>query len=560
MLERRRSLGVFVALLLAAGVAACGGSDDSSSEDSSGTVSSVTIDEALTTSTASGAATSTTIPPRTEPTGKVTYGWHLAVPPLWFDPQEAGNSITNYAFVYLVHDAMIKHFPGHQLQPGLAESFEIAPDFKSAKFKIRSTARFHNGQPVTSEDVRFTYENYRGTGAAIFKEKTERIETPDPLTFNLYFKEPFLDFLSLYGTPATGIGWIVPKAYYQQVGPDGYKQNPIGAGPYKLVRNSSNTEFEFEAMADYWRKSPHVKTIVIKVITDDATRFAAMQTGELDFMNVIQGALLPAAQKTPGFTLAQVSTAPFWIEFPGWEDPSSPFNNVKVRQAVSLALDRKAINDAETGGFSRIDTGNWIPDNLIGALSKEDIKPEWYEYNLPKAKQLMAEAGFPNGFEVEQLSPLPNYFPLGERIITQLAEIGIRTKLNKMERAAFFDLLTKGKDALPGIIVNISGLNGDAAARMNAFATCKGTSSRTCMPEVDAKMAAYAASTDPAERDKLIKEAQIIINDNWVFPYVYNIGLTMAQGPRIANDPYEIWFAVPQYPYLFPYEDIKLKQ
>ena len=119
------------------------------------------------------------------------------------------------------------------------------------------------------------------------------------------------------------------------------------------------------------------------------------------------------------------------------------------------SLPANAINDAETGGFSRIDTGNWIPDNLIGALTKEDIKPEWYEYNLPKAKQLMAEAGFPNGFEVQQLSPLPNYFPLGERIITQLAEIGIKTKLNKMERAAFFDLLTKGVDALPGIIVNI---------------------------------------------------------------------------------------------------------
>jgi peptide/nickel transport system substrate-binding protein len=545
--------------LLAGSLAACGSSDDSSSDagDSADTLTSVSIDEALTATTGSESAT-TTIPPRGTPEGTVTYGWHLAVPPLWFDPQEAGNSITNYAFVYLVHDAMIKHFPGQQFQPSLAESFEIADDFMSASFKIRPTAKFHNGEPVTSEDVRFTYENYRGTGAAIFQEKTERIETPDPLTFNVFFKEPFLDFLSLYGTPATGIGWIVPKAYYEQVGPDGYKQNPIGAGPYKLVRNSSNTEFEFEAMVDYWRKSPHVKTIVIKVITDDATRFAAMQTGELDFMNVIQGALLPAAEQTPGFTLAQVSTAPFWLEFPGWEDPSNPFNNIKVRQAVSYALDREAINEAETGGFSRIDTGNWIPDNLIGALTEEDVKPEWYEYNLEKAKQLMAEAGFQNGFEVEQLTPLPNYFPLGERIITQLAEIGIRTKLNRMERAAFFDLLTKGPEALPGIIVNISGLNGDAAARINAFATCEGTSSRTCLPEVDANMAAYEASTDPAERDRLIKEVQVTLNDQWIFPYVYNIGLTMAQGPRIANDPYDIWFSVPQYPYLFPYEDIQI--
>jgi ABC-type transport system substrate-binding protein len=312
-------------------------------------------------------------------------------------------------------------------------------------------------------------------------------------------------------------------------------------------------------MPDYWRKSPHVKTLVIKIISDDATRFAALQTGEVDFINVIPGALLEAAKKSPQFTLAQVSTAPWWLEFSNWQDPKNPFNDIRVRQAASLALDRKAINDAESGGFSRYDLGNWIPDNLIGALGKEDIKPEWSEYNLAKAKQLMIEAGYPGGFDVQQLTPLGPYFPLGERVITQLAEIGIRTKLNKMERAAFVDLLTKGADALPGIILNISGLNGDAAARIRAFATCDGASSRTCEPEVEAKMAAYDASTDPAEREQLLKDVQIYFNEKWLFPYVYNIGLTMAQGPRIANDWHEIWFAVPQYPYIYPWEDVRLK-
>jgi hypothetical protein len=76
---------------------------------------------------------------------------------------------------------------------------------------------------------------------------------------------------------------------------------------------------------------------------------------------------------------------------------------------------------------------------------------------------------------------------------------------------------------------------------------------------LDAKMVAYGASTDPAERERLIKEVQLILNENWTFPYVFNAGVTMAQGPRIANDPAEIWFTVPQYPYLYPYEDIRLK-
>ena len=559
MLTRRTSLCLLVAVLLAAGVAACGGSSNDSSESSSETRTSVTVDEAINITTGPANVTTTT-GARSTPTGKATIAWHLAVPPLWFDPQEAGNSLTNYAFVYLVHDAMIKHFPGGQLQPSLAESFEVADDFKSATFKIRPTAKFHNGQPVTSEDVRFTYENYRGTGAQIFKEKTERIETPDPLTFNVYFKEPFLDFLTLYGTPATGIGWIVPKAYYQQVGPDGYKQNPIGAGPYKLVRNSSNTEFEFEAMADYWRKSPHVKTIVIKVITDDATRFAALQTGEVDFMNVIQGALLPAAQKMPGSSR--------WPRCRRHRGGSSsrvgrtrpaPSTTSRSARPSPTRWTARPSTTPRPGGSPGSTPATGSPTTSSAPSRRRTSSRSGPSTNLAKAKQLMAEAGFPNGFEVQQLTPLPNYWPLGERIITQLAEIGIRTKLNKMERAAFFDLLTKGPDALPGIIVNVSGLNGDAAARVTAFATCEGTSSRTCLPEVDAKMAAYGASTDPAERERLIKEVQVILNENWIFPYVFNVGVTMAQGPRIANDPAEIWFTVPQYPYLYPYEDIRLK-
>ena len=301
MLLRRTSLCLLVALLLAAGVAACGGSDDSS-EDSSGSASSVSIDEALNTTTGPENVTTTT-GARGTPTGKVTYGWHLAVPPLWFDPQESGSSITQFGFTYLVHDSMIKHFPGAQLQPSLAESFEIADDFKSAKFKIRPTAKFHNGQPVTSEDVRFTYESYRGTGRADLQGEDGAHRDARPADVQPLLQGAVPRLPDALRDP--GHGHRVDRA--EGVLPAGgagrlTSRTRSAPGPYKLVRNSSNTEFEFEAMADYWRKSPHVKTIVVKVITDDATRFAAMQTGEIDFMNVIQGALLPAAQKTPGFT------------------------------------------------------------------------------------------------------------------------------------------------------------------------------------------------------------------------------------------------------------------
>lgn len=314
---------------------------------------------------------------------------------------------------------------------------------------------------------------------------------------------------------------------------------------------------------DYWRKSPETKTVIYKIITDDATRFAALQTGEIDLMNVVQGALLEPAKANKDIRLIQRSTTAFWLEFPGWEKPDSPFNDVRVRQAVSLALNRQEINVAETGGFSRIDNGNWATFDTPGALQESDIKKEWYEYNVAKAKELMAAAGYADGFEVEQLTPLAPYYPLAERVITQLAAIGITTKLNRMERAAFVEALTKGPDALPGIILNISGLNGDMAARWRAFAMCKegiyGGSSRTCIPEFDARFKTeYETSTDLKVRENVMRELQIEFNDKYVFPYVYNLGLTMAQGPRILNAPEEIWFSIPQYPYIYPWEDLKV--
>ncbi|HEX2171840.1 MAG TPA: ABC transporter substrate-binding protein, partial [Dehalococcoidia bacterium] len=203
-------------------------------------------------------------PERTEPKGRMVYAWSTGLSPAWLDPQENGLVITPYMHQYALHDAVVKHMPDKLMTPSLAESYEVAPDFKSATFRLRENIKFHDGTPVTSEDVKFTYENYRGANAKVLKDRTASIETPDARTIRFNFTEPFLDFLTIYGTPASGAGWVVPKAYYQQVGPDGFKQKPIGAGPYKFVRQIAGTEVELEAFTDYWRKTPHVKTLIFK--------------------------------------------------------------------------------------------------------------------------------------------------------------------------------------------------------------------------------------------------------------------------------------------------------
>jgi len=227
--------------------------------------------------------------------------------------------------------------------------------------------------------------------------------------------------------------------------------------------------------------------------------------------------------------------------------------DIKVRQALSLAIDRKAFNDAEMGGLGAAE-GNWIPADWPGAL-KRDTPPT----DVAKAKQLLAEAGFANGFEVSQLTPLPPYTSFAERVVGNLRAIGITTKVNTMERGAFYEALAPGANRLKGLVMQLSGSPGDAAARVRENALCKGTFSGLCIPELEQQMQKYEASSNIDERAKILNEVQTFLLDQYLLIPVLRQALTHCVGPRIANKAEEIMGAVPQYVYIGPYEDIELK-
>src|SRR5262245_34028582 len=164
--------------------------------------------------------------------GKIVLAWHAGLASRWLDPQEHDGTATPDNFLTAIHDALIKN-QGTELynHPALAEHFTLTADSKSATFTLRKGVKFQNGEPVTTQDVKFSYENYRGAKADVFKKKTERIEIVDDRTIRFLFKEPFLDFAILFGTSnVAGAGWVVPEKYYKQVGADAFKQKPIGAG------------------------------------------------------------------------------------------------------------------------------------------------------------------------------------------------------------------------------------------------------------------------------------------------------------------------------------------
>jgi peptide/nickel transport system substrate-binding protein len=216
------------------------------------------------------------------PAGQLTWAAHFSLAPTFFDPAETSGLITPFMILYALHDALVKPMPGKSMAPSLAESWTTSPDGLVYEFVLRRGATFHTGDPVTADDVKFSFERYRGIFARALKERVASVETPDPARVRFRLKQPWPDFLLHYGTPATGAGWIVPRKHVERVGEDGFKKAPVGAGPYRFVSFTPGVELVLEAFDGYWRKTPSVKRLVIKAVPDGTTRLAMLKRGEVD--------------------------------------------------------------------------------------------------------------------------------------------------------------------------------------------------------------------------------------------------------------------------------------
>jgi peptide/nickel transport system substrate-binding protein len=185
------------------------------------------------------------------PSGQAVIAWHVTIAPSWFDPSTAPPQITPFGMLYAIHDALVRPYPGHRMGNSLAESWRESPDGRVYEFTLRRGLTFHNGDPLTAEDVKFSFERYKGAGAKEFQTHVQQVEVVDPLTVRFYLKEPGPDFMTFYGTTATAAGIVVPKKYLTRVGDEGFRKHPIGAGPYKFVSQQPGIEVVLEAYPGY---------------------------------------------------------------------------------------------------------------------------------------------------------------------------------------------------------------------------------------------------------------------------------------------------------------------
>jgi peptide/nickel transport system substrate-binding protein len=483
------------------------------------------------------------------PQGTVTYAVHITIAPAWFDPGDNPGQITPFIIQYALHDAMIKPMPAGMMTPSLAESWTASKDGRVYEFVLRKGVTFHNGDRLTAEDVKFSFERYRGAAAKLLKDKVEAVTIVDPHRVRFHLREPWPDFMGFYGSPATGAGWIVPKKYLEKVGDDGFKRAPVGAGPFKLASMTPGVEIVLEAHETYWRKTPKVKRIVLKSVPEGATRLAMLKRGEVQIAYKTDGPLGEEVKKDRNLDLVfSGGIGVFWLQFEELNDPKSPFHNRKVRLAVNHAIDRKALSEAETLGASP-PTGSIIPREFEFALPAEPAP-----YDPKKAKQLMVEAGYPGGFDAGFITPIPPYYSLAEAIAGYLGVIGIKAKVRKMERAVMFD--KRRKKELGGICLCGNGGFGNAVTRIDADMQSGGVHSVLKDAEIDRLFDEQSRESDPRKREAMLKRIQQRVVDQAYFAPIYQL-----QWPNGVSKTMKVsgMGLIPTFYYTGPFEDIELR-
>jgi peptide/nickel transport system substrate-binding protein len=328
-----------------------------------------------------------------------------------------------------------------EYQPALAESWKIADDWSTADFFLRKGVTFHNGDPFTAKDVKFSLERAMREDLQFvfgpeFKRNIKSVEIVNDYHVRIHFKAPFAGILDRFILTA-----IVPKNYIEKVGDAGFAAKPVGAGPFRIVNFSRDNFFTVEAVENHYRKTPYVKKFTLRNVPEPGTRSAMLKTGEADLV-VLSAVNIPALKSDPNVKMfwsknTYLKTLVFFdLAYP---EPS-PFKDPQVRLATSLAIDRKGITKA-------LGHGAWEPWGSYLAPYHPGFDPSRNvpdPYDPEKARQLLAKAGYAKGFDTVLVSH-PAFRDAFEAIQQQLKEVGIRAKLDVPEHGAHAKAFVAGK-------------------------------------------------------------------------------------------------------------------
>ncbi len=420
------------------------------------------------------------------------------------------------------------------IEPALAESWTVSEDGKEYTMKLRKGVKFHNGEDFTADSVIFSWNRGKGKDVT-WRKKWDIVKGIDKIDdFTIKLK---LDAPSPLLLRQVSYFWnIVPEGYLKEVGEEGFIKHPVGTGPFRFVEWKKGDRLVYEANPDYWEAGkPKVKKLIFRPIGESATRMAAIKTGEMDIVSRLSS---EEAEMLKGASGVKVVAYPvdrvFYITFNNLTSGKGlPTENALVRQAMNYAVDIDAIIDALFNGHGEPLSGFFVSTNL--GFNK-NVKP--FGYDPEKAKALLKEAGYPNGFKIEMAAPTGAYSQFEqvcEAIQGYLAEVGIEMKLTLMESGKYWDLEAK-KELPPMFGDSWSCREGEPLERLEGtLGGWKQSYSSWSDPKIDEILAKVATMPDEKERAKLYMELQQYMHDNPPFIYLYQPMTFEAVSAKVKN-------------------------
>ena len=472
---------------------------------------------------------SSTEAPAASPQGTLKQANHYTISADYLDPATCSNAKHAFEVMYFFHDALVKTTASGLSTPSLAESWSISPDAKVYEFNLRKGVKFHNGDTMTADDVVFSFQRYKSAHAKFIQDKIEKLEAVSPHLVRIHFKEPFPDLLEYLVPGATSIAWIVPKKYVEKVGDAGFRKQPVGCGPYKFVEFETGVKVVGEAFEGYWRKMPHIKRIEILTIPEPSTRLAMVMRGEVDMASSVQAVLHASVKKDPKVRIHPSCSSTIWlVQMTNQWDPKSPWSDVRVRKAASLAIDRKTLVDVHMPGAIPVGTIGSDEDPLVVNIPADPYDPE-------KARKLLAEAGYPNGFHGGTFYPYNGLlWPYSEQVANYWKAIGITLDSRLMDRAALLAHRRagkmKGSTFIMGSSPPIVGMRLSYLFQDTPYGN---------YPDILALWGQYNKAIDPKIRKDLIGRIQNLIYEKVMYLPLTSTSTLYALGPRVKGDPWK---------------------
>ena len=421
----------------------------------------------------------------------------------------------------LIYSRLVEADENMQIHPGLAESWKQLDD-RTMQFKLRKGIKFHNGDDFTAEDVKFSFERMMNSPRIAFVlPPIERIDIVDDYTVNIVTKTPFGPLLAHLSHPALG---MVSKKLLTE-NPEALKEKPIGTGSYKFKEWIYGDKLVLEKNEDFYDKNERgLKYIIFKNVVEASNRAIGLETGEIDIATPISSVDEENIKNNPKLQLLTKPSISY--TYIGMNMTKAPLNDIRVRKAINYAIDKQAIIDVILNGNGKIATSPIAP----GVFGFTD-KTKNYEYNVEKAKELMKEAGYENGFTTSILvfSGEANT-QTAEIVQAYLKEIGIDLKIEIVEVSAYWDMTERGVHNL--FLGSWGVVTGDADYGLYAMyhSSAKGGAGNRDFYEnekVDELLDKAKTEIDPETRKKLYEEAQILIVNDAPDVMLYNRNLTV---------------------------------